>query len=199
MRDLHRMGDDLFIDADRLNMGSTGSYVGDNKKPKEVVLEYQDSINPDGKEWKILKHTSRRGDGDDWSNIIYAAYQTPYGIIGLVICWKYYPSDREVVHKEISEDAGPFYCGCPNTILDMLDDTDNENALEWRKKCRENNAKPNLKKLEDGDKIRFKYQIGSLPEDAIFTVRKIGRKTRFDYAGSQYNIQGWTRTAYEFV
>ena len=180
-------------------MGSTGQYVDYNKKPKQVVLEHQDQTNAEGKEWKILKHTSTRGDGFEWSNIIYAAYQTPYGIVGLVICWKYYPSNRQVVHKEMTEDMHPFYYECPNNILDMLDDTDNENALEWRQKCRENNAKPKPKKLEDGDKIRFKGQVGSLPEDAIFTVKKLGRKTRFEYAGMKYNIQGWTRTGYEFV
>lgn len=180
-------------------MGSTGSYVPYNKKPKQVVLEYQDQTNAEGKEWKILKHTSKKGDGFNWSNIIYAAYQTPYGIVGLVICWKYYPSNREVVHKEMTEIEHPFYYECPNNILDMLDDTDNETALEWRQKCRENNAKPKPKKIEDGDKIRFKNRVGSLPEDAIFTVRKIGRKTRFEYAGMKYNIQGWTRTGYEFV
>lgn len=180
-------------------MGSTGSYVPYNKKPKQVVLEHQDQTDAEGNEWKILKHTSRRGDGFDWSNIIYAAYQTPYGIVGLVICWKYYPSNREVVHKEMTEVMHPYYYECPNNILDMLDDTDNENALEWRQKCRENNAKPKPNKLEDGDKIRFKGQVGSLPEDAIFTVTKIGRKTRFEYAGMKYNIQGWTTTGYEFV
>lgn len=35
--------------------------------------------------------------------------------------------------------AGPYYYRCPNRILDLLSDTDNENELEWRNRCRRHN------------------------------------------------------------
>ena len=181
-------------------MGSTGSFVPYGKKPKEVVLEYNNSHQEDGKEWKILKHKSTRGDGYEWSNVIYAAYQLPSGkVIGLVILYKYYPSNREVVHKEVTEDMGPVDSECPNNILDMLSETDNEYALEWRARCREFNAKPKPKKLEDGDKVRFPNGFGSLNADMIFTVQKRNRTIRFRSGYNLYNLQGWRRQTYEIV
>jgi len=181
-------------------MGSTGSPVPYGKKPKEVVLEYQNSHREDGKEWKILKHKSTRGDGYEWSNVIYAAYQIPSGkVIGLVILYKYYPKDREVVHKEVSEDMGPVESECPNNILDMLSETDSEWALEWRARCREFNAKPKPKKLEDGDKVRFPNGFGTLSADTVFTVQKRKRTIRFRSGYVLYNLRGWRKRTYEIV
>ena len=181
-------------------MGSTGSFVPYGKKPKEVVLEYQNSHQEDGKEWKILKHKSTRGDGYNWSNVIYTAYQLPSGkVIGMVICYKYYPKDREVVHKEVTEDMGPRHSECPNNILDMLSETDNEFALEWRARCREFNAKPKPKKLEDGDKVRFPDGFGDLSADTVFTVQKRKRTIRFRSGNVLYNLRGWRECTYEIV
>ena len=184
-----------------MNMGSTGSFVPYGEKPKDVVLKYQNQKAADGREWKILKHKSTKGDGFDWTNIIYAAYQLPdEKVIGMVIAYKFYPRDREVVHKEITEDMGPFYWECPNNILDMLSETDNENALEWRAKCREFNAQPKPKKLEDGDKVRFPNGFGRLSADLILTVVKRNRTIRFETEGSVlYNLKGWRKATYEVV
>ena len=181
-------------------MGSTGSFVPYGKKPKEVVLEYNNSHRQEGQEWKILKHKSTRGDGYNWSNVIYAAYQLPSSkVVGLVICYKYYPKDREVVHKEMTENEHPYFYECPNNILDMLSETDNKNALEWRANCREFNAQPKPKKLEDGDKVRFPNGFGTLPADMVFTVSKINRTIRFLSGGVRYNLQGWRKRTYEIV
>ena len=181
-------------------MGSTGSFVPYGKKPKEVVLEYNNSLREDGKEWKILKHKSVRRTGYEWPNVIYAAYQIPSGkVIGLVILYKYYQKDREVVHKEVTEDMGPRHSECPNNILDMLSETDNEFALEWRARCREFNAKPKPKKLEDGDKVRFPDGFGDLSADTVFTVQKRKRTIRFRSGNVLYNLRGWRECTYEIV
>lgn len=39
--------------------------------------------------------------------------------------------------KFIDEDMGPYHCECPKSVLDALSPTDNENAIEWRRACRE--------------------------------------------------------------
>ena len=58
-------------------------------------------------------------------------------------------------YKDMSEDMGPYYYDCPVAILDLLTPTDNEDANEWRDKCREYAKKPKLSKLKEGDIIRF--------------------------------------------
>ena len=36
----------------------------------------------------------------------------------------------------MSEDMGPYYFDCPEGILNLLTETDNEHALKWRESCR---------------------------------------------------------------
>lgn len=38
-------------------------------------------------------------------------------------------------YKDMSEDMGPGESKCPVSILKLLDDTDNEYSLAWRKRC----------------------------------------------------------------
>ena len=40
-------------------------------------------------------------------------------------------------NKDISEHEGPMRCECPEWMLNMLTETDNKYALEWRAACRE--------------------------------------------------------------
>lgn len=59
-------------------------------------------------------------------------------------------------YKDMSEDMGPCYYDCPETILKLLSETDSKWALEWRQKCHEKNEKKkthNLSKLPIGTKI----------------------------------------------
>ncbi len=58
-------------------------------------------------------------------------------------------------YKDMSEDMLPGYYDCPKGILDLLSPTENENALEWRKKCREQ-----LEKKKNGNSIS-KLPIGT--------------------------------------
>jgi len=57
--------------------------------------------------------------------------------------------------KTMGESMEPFYYDCPKSILDLLTETDNENALNWRAKCRENADKPTIGKLAIGTIIEF--------------------------------------------
>lgn len=67
-------------------------------------------------------------------------------------------------YKDMDETMHPYYYDCPNSILELLTETDNENARTWREKCREQNAKKkqerksgdSLNNLPVGSKIKFK-------------------------------------------
>lgn len=58
--------------------------------------------------------------------------------------------------KDMDETMGPCYYDCPNSILDLLSQTNNEYAINWRNQCRENNKKPSLGKLPIGTTIKYK-------------------------------------------
>lgn len=93
----------------------------------------------------------------------YAAVKSPRGhVYGLVVLTR---SDRKMTngsnffYKDMSEDMGPYYYDCPAYILDMLSETDNEYALNWRKNCRkkleQKKSPTSLSKLPIGARIRF--------------------------------------------
>ena len=62
----------------------------------------------------------------------------------------------EFYYKDMDESMHPFQYKCPNSILDLLTETEYEPAKEWRRLCREHNAKPNLGRLPIGTTIEFK-------------------------------------------
>ena len=43
-------------------------------------------------------------------------------------------------YKDMDETCGPYARNCPVSILNLLTETDNEHALEWRAACRKNAA-----------------------------------------------------------
>lgn len=43
-------------------------------------------------------------------------------------------------YKDMDKTMGPYECKCPASILALLSPTDNEQANEWREKCRQNIA-----------------------------------------------------------
>lgn len=46
-------------------------------------------------------------------------------------------------YKDMDESSGPLQYDCPVSILKLLSPTDNENTMEWRKKCYERSKKKN--------------------------------------------------------
>ncbi|HEY8814308.1 MAG TPA: hypothetical protein VIP57_04305 [Candidatus Dormibacteraeota bacterium] len=73
--------------------------------------------------------------------VIYAAVRSPDGncIFGLVLLTE--RRDGILYTKPISEDMGPAEDSCPEWILDLLTLPSNENAHEWRRRCRARLAK----------------------------------------------------------
>lgn len=76
-----------------------------------------------------------------------------YEVIGLVALTRM--SDGYLMAKTMEETVGPCYYDCPTDILDLLTPTENEYALKWRKKCRENAIRPKLTDLKAGTIITF--------------------------------------------
>lgn len=66
--------------------------------------------------------------------------------------------------KLMSEDMGPFCYDCPASILNLLSETTNKNALDWREKCREKQRKPKLSDLKIGTRISYKTWEGEIVE-----------------------------------
>lgn len=65
-------------------------------------------------------------------------------------------------YKDMDETMMPCYYNCPKSILKLLSDTDNENALEWRSLCYENieKKKNTIGKLPIGTKIEITKHNG---------------------------------------
>lgn len=73
-------------------------------------------------------------------------------VIGVVVLLKI--NKHEVGYKMITEDMGPYHCECPSVILDLLSDTDDVNANDWRDDCRARAEKARMFDLLDhGDVI----------------------------------------------
>lgn len=60
---------------------------------------------------------------------------TVFGVVFLTRVDKYW-----FYYKDMTEDMGPGDAKCPASILDLLSETTDEYALEWRRRCRDNIA-----------------------------------------------------------
>ncbi len=61
-------------------------------------------------------------------------------------------------YKEMTEDMEPFYYDCPESILNLLSDTTNKNAVQWRETCRKKVARNKfLNVCPVGTIIRIKH------------------------------------------
>lgn len=80
--------------------------------------------------------------------------------------------------KELDETCGPNECECPERILDQLTPTNNENAREWRLRCRARLDRPGVP--APGTRVRFaqpiKFRDGATVSE--FIVEKRGERGR---------------------
>lgn len=96
-------------------------------------------------------------------------------------------------YKDMDETCNPFYYDCPVGILKLLSPTDNEYALEWRKKCEkraEDRLNPyTLSRLPVGSIVKFKapFDMTRFKKGEDITVQKmhIGKSNRW-MNGSYY-------------
>lgn len=116
---------------------------------------------------KILEHATVDG-------VFYAAYQLPapndHKVVALVFLTQRAKDHHDFGWKEMAEFELPYYFDAPARVLDKLTDpAHNENAVEWRKTCRERLNRPVIK---TGDRIVFDHALtfGRYGEFAAFTV-----------------------------
>jgi hypothetical protein len=75
-------------------------------------------------------------------------------------------------YKSMEESSGPAEANCPQKILNLLSPTDNEFAIHWRKRCRENIEKAKEKKTNP-------LSLKNLPINSVISMPywKGGTKT----------------------
>jgi hypothetical protein len=147
----------------------------------------------DKKQWLINEFTSENGDfrwtisdlsikGSE-AYCIYHQEDKKTGIsvhealVILISCRK-----EEWSYKEMGETVHPYYYNAPKKLLDKIEGLYppfNEQAKQWRHKCREKQAKSKTT-VKDGDVVKFDKPLsfGWFTEDT-FTVEKHGAKTSF--------------------
>lgn len=79
-----------------------------------------------------------------------------------VICevrWTPNAADGYVfAYKDMTENAGPCSDECPERILRLLPATDNEGALDWRRRCLAR-LRQRARRIDDGMRVRFPEPI----------------------------------------
>lgn len=96
-------------------------------------------------------------------------------------------------YKDMDETCGPYYYDCPVGILKLLSPTNNEYALNWRKKCREKTKEKRnpyrLSNLPVGSIVKFKapfdMKVHLKGNDITVQKMRIGKATRW-VCGSYY-------------
>jgi hypothetical protein len=100
-------------------------------------------------------------------------------------------SRNELGKKTMDETCGPYSYNCPESILNLLTETDSEWAQEWRAKCRAQIAKRKMvSALKPGTVIRFNMPLSfsnGLEVDT-FTVQDI-KKGYFETAFGTVKIK----------
>jgi hypothetical protein len=95
-------------------------------------------------------------------------------------------------YKDMQETMGPYECGCPDRILDLLSPTTSEDANDWRQRCRAANAKAkSALKLRDGMIVKLPEAITFTngAKHDTFTVRFSGKKVLFYADGGAYRLR----------
>jgi hypothetical protein len=113
-------------------------------------------------------------------------------------------------YKSQSEDMGPNAAEAPKKILDLLSPTDNEYALEWRKRCQENLAKkaaaPKAGDIKVGDIVRLHTALHFTNGMEIQEFTVVGHKDRsgriqkrLSHNGIRYQVPRWRERVAEVI
>jgi hypothetical protein len=131
-----------------------------------------------------------------------------------VVCLVYYNRrDREGYifgYKDMTESMGPCEAECPTPILDLLSETGNENAIDWRDRCRQYAAARQSMAMKPsprpGQTIVFDEPLSfsdgnSLKEMRVVVDPRSHRAMLFQdpHSGALYRIRNIKRRTYRLV
>jgi len=121
------------------------------------------------------------------------------GSVCAVVCLlNYVPNDvYNFGYKDMDESCGPNADECPESVLNLLTETDNEYALEWRKACRKNIADRKSKpRLKVGDSVVFDDRLTFCGEQIQEFDVYLPKRNLFKNRGRCYQINGWRKMEY---
>lgn len=141
--------------------------------------------NDASKKFEVLKSTMR-------GSVYYGAIKREERVFAVIFLTSVDSKDYfNFSYKDMDETVCPYQYDCPISILKLLSKTDNEYALEWRKKCYEKHSHKkeeannpySLKNLPIGTQISFiaKYETNANNAEDEITLTKVA-----DYNGKAY-------------
>ena len=100
--------------------------------------------------------------------------------------------------KEMDETMGPAEDGCPARILELLTETHNQHALEWRQRCRERMAL--VESAVEGAHLEFSADFLS-PTGAYkqFVVVDPSKDSFRAPDGNTYRLVGWRQSEFRIL
>lgn len=129
-------------------MGWTTTSDYEHQRSHRLVKGIADYIGRNVLTWQNERSTNRVLHIVKVGSTCYAACEQTCGgkteVWAAIVLTSYMPGDKDghtLGWKEMSEESGPYQCDAPLKLLDMLSETTNANALEWRAACRENHAR----------------------------------------------------------
>lgn len=176
-------------------MGSTGIHLPKGTSMADAALG---DLNP---ALTVLKHTTKRTSGE-WQYVLYAAVENRIldEVFALVVLMHRNPSPSvyyNFTYKMMDETVGPNEAACPAEILDLLTETADEYAVEWRRRCRVLLDQPKPEVVHAGDVVTFAVPlrfVGGMEQSTFEFVRN----TRFTIPGrvGQVRIPHWKTIPY---
>lgn len=160
------------------------------EKPSNIKKWFEDSLTWESEYYsnKCLKSYIKPKEG-------YAAIESINKITGgrkvFAVIWLFHYK-RSIFdncnfgYKDMEESIGPYYYNCPANILDLLTETKNEYAIEWRNKNRDvlSNKKPRPK-IEIGKT----YTVLNNSLEQVRIVDKIKGFWIGVYGGCRYKVR----------
>ncbi|WP_230771748.1 DUF6927 domain-containing protein [Sphingomonas sp. Leaf4] len=126
-------------------------------------------------------------------------------IFAVVCLVRWNPRNAQGEHfgyKDLDETMGPFEDECPERIMKLLSPTDNESALQWRRRCLAN-LRLRARPMTEGMRIRFATPISFTNgySGTDFIVAKRGRQITFrsPEGGGPYRIGNVRKLAWQPV
>lgn len=155
-------------------MGWTSYYLP-NKNDVHVEVErlFEDKMDNGEKRFDIRMHSK-------YGSTHYLAVHDTLSdkVHGFIILTQYDGKNKEFYYKDLTEDCGGDYRGVPLKLVNMLSDTDNKYALQWRENVRAWHKRQNWmkKNLKDGAivKLNVPLDYGFEKSDTFELVQNFG-------------------------